>query len=412
MARMGPSHGISIAGAGCSLLDLLYTPVDFESEAFRRFRSTRKGDGGLVPGGLVFAEELERFAGRPLSSIIGEIAGGRGPASSNLGGPAIVALINAAQLLHGAAIPVRYYGTVGDDDFAALIRSIVARSEVDVTGYRTVPGSSPRTYVFSDPTCHEGQGERTFVNDLAAAWKMGPEDLTDEFYAHDILLFGATGLVPRLHDGLSDLVRTAKARGRITVVSTVYDFRSERANPHRRWPLGASDESYRHIDLLITDREEALRLSGTVRLEEACSFFKRRGVSTFVATCGSQPIRFFSDGRLFRRGEGWLETSGAVAERLRSGSFEGDTTGCGDNFVGGVIASLGLGLRRHPVGELDLPSACALGMVSGGFACFYLGGTYGERRPGEKREAIAELYEAYRRQVSDRFALEPLPELA
>ena len=405
---MEPMQTISIAGAGCSLLDRLYSPVDFQSAQFLRYGSKSKGDGGLVPGKLVFAEELEAFAGRPLPEIIRDISGGAGPASSNLGGPAIVALINAAQLLAGGGIAVRYYGAVGNDESGELIRSIIERSPVDISHYRTVDGRSPCTYVFSDPTYHGGHGERTFVNDLAAAWKMEPEDLTEDFYAHDILLFGATGLVPRLHDALTDLVQAAKAHGRVSVVSTVYDFRSEKANPHRRWALGASDETFRHTDLLITDREEALRLSGTADLEAACSFFKRRGVSAFVATCGPDPIRFFSDGRLFRRVEGEMDISAGVRDRLRAGERAGDTTGCGDNFVGGVLASLAVGLQHKERGDVDLPSACALGIVSGGFACFYLGGTYLERTPGEKREAIAALYEAYREQTAHTFAIEPL----
>ncbi len=408
---MQPSRAITIAGAGCSLLDRLYSPVDFAGAAFLRYCSKGKGDGGLVPGKLVFAEELEAFAGRPLAEIVREISGGAGPTSSNLGGPAIVALINAAQLLRSEGEAVSYHGAVGDDESGRLIRSIIARSPVDISHYRTVEGASPCTYVFSDPGYHDGHGERTFVNDLAAARMMGPEDLSAEFFANDILLFGATGLVPRLHDALADLVRAAKARNRITVVSTVYDFRSERANPHRRWPLGASDETYRHTDLLVTDQEEALRLSGTADLEAACSFFKRRGVSSFIATRGPDPIRFFSDGRLFRRCEGEMEVSAAVGERLRSGEGSGDTTGCGDNFVGGVVASLAGGLMRRERGEIDLPSACALGIVSGGFACFYLGGTYLEREAGEKRRAVGALYEAYRSQVSGALAIEPFPEI-
>ena len=409
---MEPRRTITIAGAGCSLLDRLYSPVDFHSSGFLRYGSKSKGDGGLLPGKLVFAEELEAFAGRPLSAIVRDISGGAGPASSNLGGPAIVALINAAQLLIGKEVAVRYHGAVGDDESGQLIRSIIERSPVDISHYRTVEGRSPCTYVFSDPSYHGGHGERTFVNDLAAAWKMGPEDLGEEFYANDILLFGATGLVPHLHDALTELVQTAKARRRITVVSTVYDFRSEMANPHRRWMLGASDETFRHTDLLITDREEALRLSGTSDLEAACSFFKRRGVSAFVATCGPHPIRFFSDGRLFRRVDGEMEASAVVRERLRSGERDGDTTGCGDNFVGGVLASLAAGLMRRDRGEIDLPSACALGIVSGGFACFYLGGTYLEHTAGEKRAAVEALYEAYREQASPTYTIEPLEEPA
>ncbi len=398
---------ITIAGAGCALIDHLYRDVDFNGEAFRSLASRKKGDGGLVPGRLVFTEELEAFARLPLAAIIERISGKREADSSNLGGPAIVALINAAQLLYGRGVEVSYHGTVGDDEAGRKLRSIVGGTPVNIDHYRVVVGSSPFTNVLSDPSYNRGHGERTFINNIGAAWQMLPGDLGPDFFAADIVLFGATALVPRLHDGLTPLLK--RKSGGVTVVSTVYDFRSERANPHRRWPLGSGDESYRHVDLLATDREEALRLSGTSDMEAAVSFFKRRGLSAFIATDGPQPIRFFSDGRLFGRTEGTMPVSDEVARRLRVDGRSGDTTGCGDNFVGGVIASIAAQLARPGRGELDLREAAALGVVSGGFACFYLGGTYLEERPGEKLRHIARLYEAYRAQVSGEMALgEPL----
>ena len=45
---------IAIAGTGCSLMDYLFTGVDFSGPAFARYRSREPGDGGLVPGHLVF----------------------------------------------------------------------------------------------------------------------------------------------------------------------------------------------------------------------------------------------------------------------------------------------------------------------------------------------------------------------
>ena len=77
-----------------------------------------------------------------------------------------------------------------------------------------------------------------------------------------------------------------------------------------------------------------------------------------------------------------------------------DTTGCGDNFVGGVIASVvnqsGIGINKS-----DLKEACSWGIVSGGFACFYMGGTYFEEKPGEKMARIKPYYDSYKKQISD-----------
>jgi len=76
----------------------------------------------------------------------------------------------------------------------------------------------------------------------------------------------------------------------------------------------------------------------------------------------------------------------------------GDTTGCGDNFAGGVIASI-VDQRYRGLRFPDLKEACSWGVVSGGFACFYMGGTWFEERPGEKLEKIVPYYESYREQI-------------
>ena len=91
-----------------------------------------------------------------------------------------------------------------------------------------------------------------------------------------------------------------------------------------------------------------------------------------------------------------------VSEKVineRKNSQVGDTTGCGDNFVGGVIASVVTQMQNgasHP----DITEACSRGVVSGGFACFYLGGTYFEEKTGEKRAKMEPYYEAYRKQIA------------
>lgn len=391
-----------IKGTGCSLADILYTGIDFEGEEFARFRSRSAGDGGLVPGQLVFAREIERFAGLDVDEILSTVTRGAPPASRNLGGPAVVALINASQFLYDRReIEISFKGAAGDDDNGHFILSTIGATSLAIDDYKIVPGASPVTYVLSDPSFHDGHGERTFINNVAAAGSLAPADLDSTFFDGDILLFGATGLVPQLHDGLTELLERAKRGGSMTVVTTVYDFRSEKRSPLKRWLLGSSDESYRYIDLLVTDREEALRLSGGDSLAEAAEFFVRRGVGAFVITNGPDPVQFYARGGLFAPAEGSLPVSLRVSEELAGSGHHGDTTGCGDNFAGGMIASIALQMNRGSAGELDLPSACALGMVSGGFACFYLGGTFHEREAGEKRAAIVPFYESYRAQVAD-----------
>jgi sugar/nucleoside kinase (ribokinase family) len=111
-----------------------------------------------------------------------------------------------------------------------------------------------------------------------------------------------------------------------------------------------------------------------------------------------------------------MPVSEAVTQELKKG-HSGDTTGCGDNFAGGLIASV-VSQLQHPVETrhatspnaaspnapsqepLDLIEACRWGVVSGGYACFYMGGTFFEQRNGEKRELLAPYYEQYKKQTS------------
>jgi len=92
---------------------------------------------------------------------------------------------------------------------------------------------------------------------------------------------------------LTYLLKQAKDKGCITIVTTVFDFRNE-VNPNKKWPLGEGDESYRNIDLLITDFEEALRLSRKHNIDDAMRFFRDNGSSAVIVINGTNSLRAFS----------------------------------------------------------------------------------------------------------------------
>ena len=50
---------VTVSVTGCSLVDCVYANVNFASDAFKKYSSVKPGDGGLVPGQLVFMESLE-----------------------------------------------------------------------------------------------------------------------------------------------------------------------------------------------------------------------------------------------------------------------------------------------------------------------------------------------------------------
>jgi sugar/nucleoside kinase (ribokinase family) len=393
---------ITIAGTGCCLLDYLYTGINFKSPEFTRYLSRKTGDGGLNPGKLVLTDDLEKFSGKKFTDLLNEIIGDREPDELNLGGPSIVALIHAAQLLANRA-SVHFYGTIGKDPAGEKIISIIKRTPVRTNKIKIINHPSSTTNVLSDHSYYNGQGERTFIHNIGTSWDIHPEQLDRHFFSSDITVFGGTALVPNIHSNLGALVRKVKQHQSITVVNTVFDFRSEKSNPGARWQFLDNDESFRDIDILIMDLEEALKISGTDSPDNASAFYIDHGVSSFVITDGASPVWFFSDGRLFRKHSlSQLPTSDNVHSELKHNTgLAGDTTGCGDNLAGGIIASVAWQLQNMKPGELDIIDACAWGIASGGFTCFYIGGTYLEWSKGEKFNLVNPYYELYLKQIED-----------
>ncbi|MDX9880424.1 MAG: carbohydrate kinase family protein [Prolixibacteraceae bacterium] len=394
------SEKIIVSGVGCCLVDFLYNDIDFSADSFRPFLSIKRGDGGLVPGHLVFKEEFEGFTGSPFNVVLNRITGGRAPDKKNIGGPSIVSLIHAAQSTGPEHCEIRFYGRCGNDNAGKYLLDSLQKAPVILHDFKRIENSTPSTIVLSDPRYDNGHGERIFINSIGAAWDYKPGDLDDDFFNSDIVVFGGTALVPVIHDHLTELLKKAKSKGCTTIVNTVFDFRNEKLNSEQKWPLGDSDDSYQYIDLLIVDQVEALRLSGKKSIEAAICFFQDKKVSSLIITNGPKNISVYSNGPFFEPlSLTEMPVSDAIKKELSEG-HSGDTTGCGDNFVGGVIASIVNQIQKegkHP----NILEACCWGIVSGGFACFYMGGTYLEKKAGEKLAKIKPYYEAYVMQIND-----------
>jgi len=397
------SKKITIAGTGCALADYLYTGVKFNSPQFLKYLSRQTGDGGLAPGRLVFTEELEKFTSTTYNEIFREITGDQKPEAFNIGGPGLVSLINTSQLLNKVDFEVHFYGGTGDDDTAVLIDQMVRKTPLNIDHYRKISEKkTPFTDVLSDITYDNHQGERTFINNIGAAWDYSPDLLGEDFFSADIVCFGGTALVPQIHDNLTALLQRAKQNGCLTVVNTVFDFRNEKKNPDQPWPLVETQEDFRLIDLLIMDCEESLKISGQQSIDEAAGYFISQQIGAFVITNGANELYACSNGDLFEKTELFkMPVSQKVAlDIARNPASKGDTTGCGDNFVGGIVASLAWQLKAKSGGKLKLEEAISWGVASGGFACFYVGGTFLEKKEGEKFKIVQEFENDYKNQIS------------
>ncbi len=390
---------IRVSGVGCCLVDRLYNNISFSSDAFLAYASKERGDGGLSPGHLVLKEEFEAFADKDFQAVLAELTEGRDPDKINVGGPCVVALIHAAQMTFDNRSEIGFYGCHGDDNNGEFLRLSLQNLPVNIVHYKQIGNLTPSTDVFSDPDYDDGHGERVFVNSIGSAWDYLPDELDADFFHSDIVVFGGTALVPRIHQHLTELLQKSKEHGCITIVNTVFDFVNEKANPHQRWPLGKSDESYKHIELLIVDRDEALHLSGEKSLDKAMEFFIAKQTRAVIITNGAKEVSLYAESDLFGSvGVKKFPVSKFITQKIKEKDYHGDTTGCGDNFVGGVIASLVQQLDRGEK-RLDIEEACTLGIVSGGYACLYIGGTYFEQYLGEKYQLMVPVLKAYQEQI-------------
>ncbi len=391
-----------ITGSGCCLIDSIYKNSSYDDEAFARVMSIAKGDGGLIEGGLVFSEDIEVFANRPYKEILNALTKSRLPDVENLGGPAVVALVHASQILQSDTVEVSFYGAVGKDNQAKHVHQAIAKTPLKGE-LKIVPNKrTATTDVFDDPTQRKGKGERSFINTVGAAGEYGPYDIPVDFYEADIVLLGGTALVPRLHDGLLTVLKKAKEKGCITVVGTVYDFRNEKRAPNEPWPLGGK-ESYTHIDLLVTDEEEALRLSGATEILDAAKRLIAYGVSSLIITRGALDILVYSNGTIISKCDlTSLPVSTYMDDLMaQDPSMRKDTTGCGDNFVGGVLVALARHLLKKEKSLVNMRDICAYAASSGGLTCTYHGGTFYEEKPGEKAALLQPVVSAYLETVGE-----------
>ena len=398
---------IRVNATGCSLVDNLYGHVSFRTEEYRRLLSHNVGDGGLVTGGLVFAEAFAAFAGEDYDSALSSLTGGSGPDSSNIGGPGIVPIIHCAQVNHRPDIRYRFAGVVGHDENGRRFAGLMAKAGFPMDDYSVTGLPTPFTDVLSDPTFEGGRGERTFINGIGAAGEYGPSSLPDDFFDAEFLLFGGTGLVPPLHDSLDDLCRRGRESGAFVMVTTVFDFRNEARMKGRPWPLV---EDYKNIDLLTVDREEALKISGRGGPEEAMGWFLGKGCGAVVITRGADDVLLgVGEGRFSRPIRTSMPTCRYADERVASLTHPRDTTGCGDNFVGGMIDSLARQLAEisqgrqgtSPETRLDLEEAVISGIAAGSVALTCLGGVYYETEPGQKRSEMEPYLTEYRKELAE-----------
>jgi sugar/nucleoside kinase (ribokinase family) len=406
-----PSHAFRIHGAGCGLADFIHGDIDFHSPRVLPYHSRKTGDGGLEMGKVILQEDLIRFSaalraqgadtGATWEAILADLTGTEAPAPLfNVGGPAAAALAAAAQLLRPCRTPVSFYGVAGDDGHAARLRHLLAQTPVDMTSFRLRPGRTTSAHVFSDPRADGGRGDRFFIHASGDDFPIEDTFQGESFFQAAINLYAGAALVPALHRSLPSMLQKSRRRGAITVVGTVFDSAAEKAAPGEPWPMGEG-EAFPFIDLLVGDAEEIRGLAGSAPADvEACvESLLARGLTAVVVTRGAEPVYYRSIGGIFGECRGYVaQHPGLVESTLDRHANPGDTSGAGDNFLGGLLTDFIhqiLSDDFFPKGEphverelleivpLRLRRAIEFGNLAGGLACLQRGGVRIEKTTGE-----------------------------
>lgn len=382
-----------ISGCGCGVEDNIYKNVDFSTSRYARF--IRYGESTDV-------NVFERESGASLESAIGDITDGAEP-QRRLGGVCVVALVDAAQLLSKDKVDVFFYKNVSANEAGNFLMEKISHTPLKTDKIVRKSGRPEISYVLCDN--QKKDGTRSFICPLHVYDELAMEvaQVDEAFFKSDFTLFNCILWEPKLENRLSYLLEKCKENGSLTLVGTASD---PRFCGGKKWVMGDGDKGYPYIDVLMMNLTEARGYAGCASYEEMTRYFKAKGVKSFVITDGMNPTYLYAgeDGP-FEPYCGFIPVVSEIDDDKEKGILEkGDGVGCGDNFDGGLLASLALqkkaGVRRYSM--LD---AVLLGNVSGGLTSCIVGGTFTESYPGEKYDLTMRYYVPYRTRVRKELGL-------
>jgi sugar/nucleoside kinase (ribokinase family) len=388
-----------ISGTGAWVVDVIcdIKPNDI-TPLVEQYFAEKGATKGIVRGAATLKKEIEHQFGKNIEQILDDIAV-PGTSVKMLGGVAAATLIGAAQMLEGSGIDVFFYTNIGDDENARIALELFRKTPLRLDKFNTKKAKCPSSIILNESVSGKKVQERSFLSESNAGegLVLVPEDLDEDFFRSDIAFFASLFWEPNIKENLTRILRTCKERGCITVIETSSDPNLQGVND--RWELGDREEIYRYLDILLMDKAEALAYSGKSDAEQAFAYFKQVGVKSFLVTDGLKPTYFYSNGSIFQPAEGMIPVATPIIQDKAKGILPiGDTVGCGDNFAGGVIASLAMQLEAGE--QPSIIESAILGNLCGAFASTYAGGTYYEEEPGEKKNKINVYRDPYRKDLS------------
>jgi sugar/nucleoside kinase (ribokinase family) len=242
-----------------------------------------------------------------------------------IGGSGAIVAAGAARL----GLRVGFCGVVGDDPFGLFLRNELERRGVDVEGL-VVDAARPTglTVVLARPNDRAILTHAGTIADLRTDL-IDPARVERARHVHVSSYFLQQSLAPEL-PALFTRVRTG---GATTSVDPNWD-------PSERWDGGLRD-LLGHVDVFLPNATEATRIAGIDELDDAAlALAERAGV--VVAKAGAGGALAAHGGRLVRAAARTIDAL--------------DTTGAGDAFDAGYLASM---LAGDPLDRsLAIANAC------------------------------------------------------
>nr|WP_154324357.1 aminoimidazole riboside kinase [Pantoea sp. 201603H] len=258
------------------------------------------------------------------------------------GGAPVNVAVGAARL----GCDCGFIGRTGDDPFGHFLRNTLAEQGVDTQHMQF--DTQHRTSTVLVSLGDEGDRSFTFLVASSADQFLTADNLPE--FRNDILHFCSLALVaPTCRETLVRAISRIKQRGGL--LSFDINLRAQ------MWPDAQEmSETVRHFaqqaDILKLSLEELYWLVGTTQYEKALSIIRDYPSRLKVVTCGS-------DGAIVLWQEQRVQVSAFNVESL-------DTTGAGDAFMAGLLASLAQGNTLDELAQLKqaMTQASACGALA------------------------------------------------
>lgn len=225
---------------------------------------------------------------------------------------------NVALALAALKVPHRLFGAVGDDQAGRWVADELRRAGL-AADLLVVEGAETGISI-----ALEAPGrERAFLTAHGVLTDYTQDDVPSVVGSADILLLTGYFSLPGLRgQGTLDILRSAQARGAVTLFDTGWD--------PDNWSRGASREvlaALPAVDIFLPNEPEALALTGAADPARAAEMLQR--------ACGGWVVVKLGERGLIARGP-----SGEDVRLLAPAVTAKDTTGAGDSLAAGMLAEL------------------------------------------------------------------------